>query len=295
MSSLLISRGLVYCPVFSRFLAQNPGPSGLFLQSRNACTVPLTAFRQCPHPSPYTGPGQHLWKAVHQLMKAVQQRHPDIRITLRWVPGHMDVEGNELADQHAKDAATGRSSDKTSLPKYLRKTLPRSAAKAKQMMKAQAKREAEEAWKKSPRYAKLNTIDNTLPSAKFLQLTADIPRKHAALLIQLRTGHAPLKKHLHRIKRATSSTCPACEMYPETVEHYLLRCPAFERARQALFIEAGRPARSITTLLNHPKLLKPLFRYIHSTHRFHAQLGHMHLPKPKTPKTPTTSKNKQPR
>lgn len=170
-------------------------------------------------------------------------------------------------------------------------TLPRSAAKAKQMMKAQAKREAEETWKKSPRYAKLNAIDNTLPSAKYLQQTADIPRKHAALLIQLRTGHAPLKKHLHRIERTASPTCPACEMYPEAVDHYLLRCPAFERARQVLFIEAGRPARSIKPLLNHPKLLKPLFRYIHSTHRFHAQLGHMQLREPKPPKTST---NKQP-
>lgn len=136
--------------------------------------------------TPHTGPGQHLWKAVHQLLKAVQRRHPDIRVTLRWVPGHMDVEGNELADQHAKDAATGQSSNRTSLPKYLRKTLPRSAAKAKQMMKAQAKREAAETWKKSPRYAKLSAIDTTLPSAKYLQLTADIPRKHAALLMQLR-------------------------------------------------------------------------------------------------------------
>lgn len=51
--SLLISRRIVYCPVFSRFLAQNSSPSGLFSQSRNACTEPLTAFRQCPHPSPY--------------------------------------------------------------------------------------------------------------------------------------------------------------------------------------------------------------------------------------------------
>ena len=30
------------------------------------------------------------------------------RVTIRWVPAHAGADGNEVADQYAKDAATGR-------------------------------------------------------------------------------------------------------------------------------------------------------------------------------------------
>ena len=46
----------------------------------------------------------------------------------------------------------------------------------------------------------------------------------------------------------------------------------------ALFYEAGRPSQSISQLLTNPRLLKPLFRYIHATGRFRAHLGEMYLP-----------------
>ena len=36
-------------------------------------------------------------------------RHPDADMTLRWVPGHMEIQGNELADREAKRAAAGAS------------------------------------------------------------------------------------------------------------------------------------------------------------------------------------------
>ncbi|KAG2143391.1 uncharacterized protein EDB93DRAFT_1088328, partial [Suillus bovinus] len=47
-------------------------------------------------------------------------------------------------------------------------------------------------------------------------------------LIQLRTGHIPLNKLLHRI----FSMCPACEEREESVHHFLLSCPVYTNTRR---------------------------------------------------------------
>jgi hypothetical protein len=60
--------------------------------------------------------------------------------------------------------------------------------------------------KESPRYARLQTIDQTIPSKKFASKIADLPRKHGSLIFQLRTGHVPLNKHLITENQRSLST-----------------------------------------------------------------------------------------
>ena len=47
-----------------------------------------------------------------------------IDLHLIWVPGHHDFAPNEKADEEAKKAAKGDSSDAKLLPSFLRKSLP---------------------------------------------------------------------------------------------------------------------------------------------------------------------------
>lgn len=202
-----------------------------------------------------------------------------MKLTVRWVPGHQDIEGNEEADVEAKSAAHKESSERKHLPAILRKKLPKSASKLKQLRKAEMKRIWKDTWQASKRYRMASKLDPSLPSDRFAQLTAKLPRKHAALLLQLRTGHIPLHYHLHRIGVTPSPLCPACDEQPETVDHYLLRCPAYERHRLALTYELGRTARSIPNLLSNASTIRPLFRYIHATGRFKHTLGIMNVPK----------------
>ncbi|EIN05380.1 hypothetical protein PUNSTDRAFT_31042, partial [Punctularia strigosozonata HHB-11173 SS5] len=87
-------------------------------------------------------------------------------------------------------------------------------------------------------------------------------------LVQLRTGHVPLHKHLHRIQVIESPICPTCKCEEESVLHYLLYCPTYDEQRGELQRELGRKAREPTYLLTSPHALPHLFRYIAQTGRF---------------------------
>ncbi|EJD46539.1 hypothetical protein AURDEDRAFT_39503, partial [Auricularia subglabra TFB-10046 SS5] len=59
-------------------------------------------------------------------------------------------------------------------------------------------------------------------------------------ITQLRIGHAPLNKHLHRIKRHEHPTCDACGAAPESVRHYLLECRQYRPYRERMMHALGR-------------------------------------------------------
>ena len=120
---------------------------------------------------------------------------------------------------------------------------------------------------KSKRYACLRAIDASVPSKQFQKLTANLTRKQASLLVQLRTGHVPLNHHLARIGAIKSPLCPACHEKEEIVSHFLLACPAYTAQRNELHSQLSRDARSISHLLSHPKAMKHLFRFITAMYR----------------------------
>jgi zinc-binding in reverse transcriptase len=125
----------------------------------------------------------------------------------------------------------------------LRKTLPHSKSAAKWTHNEKLKRLAQKSWQKSKRYDRMKKTDPTTPSNKFINLVAKLPRKLVSILAQLRTGHAPLAKHLHRIGKMDSPICPACSQCEETIQHFMLHCTAHQVARQALAYVAMQVCR----------------------------------------------------
>jgi hypothetical protein len=198
-----------------------------FIYINNRASIAAT---QLTKPSP----GHYIFDKLHKNVIALQKKHLGMKIKIKWVPGHKGVEGNERADEEAKKGITMGSSDKRKLPNFLRKMLPQSKSVAKCTHNEKLKRRAQKGWQSSERYDRMKKTDPTTPSHKYIDLITTLPRKLASILSQLRTGHTPLAKHLHRIGKMNSPICPACQQSEETVQHFMLHCLAHQAARQTL-------------------------------------------------------------
>jgi hypothetical protein len=193
-------------------------------------------------------------------------------LVIRWTAGHEGLEGNELADREAKEAASGRSLDAKLLPSYLRKRLLISPTALKATHNAKLKKEWVDNWKKSERGIASARIDETTPSSKFLKSISNpkLSREAASRVAQLRLTHIPLNSYLTRIQKVDSARCPACGVDEENIEHYLLRCPSYAHERWPLVQLASKKRKPLTlrTLLGDPSFVLPLAAYTHATERF---------------------------
>ena len=218
-------------------------------------------------------PGHYIFDVFHNTIMALQKEHNGIKIKVKWVPGHKGVEGNERADEEAKKAITEGSSSLDDLPKFLRNKLPHSASAVKQAYREKLKQRAQRIWADSCRYERMKNTDPAAMSEKYVQLITPLPRKLASILTQLRTGHVPLAKHLHHIGKNDSPKCPACQQRDETVQHFLLHCPAHEEARQALRNTTGGRNIDLTKLFTTKKTLRALFTFVATTGRLQDTFG----------------------
>nr|VWO96319.1 Uncharacterized protein [Ganoderma boninense] len=242
-----------------------------------------------------TRPSHYLTDYLLQRAELLRKRgtKEDVRrpqLTLRWVPGHTGVEGNELADSEAKLAAQGAANNSSAgrLPGLLRRPLPISAAKVKLAYTKALSDKAAAGWRTSVRGRRFLSTDPALPSPKYMKSIKSLARRQAAVLFQLRCGHVPLNSHLYRIGRAPAPTCPACGGAPETVLHYLLTCPAHSHARACYLSGMGRRGRDLSTLLGTPDAWQPLLRYVGATKRLAHTFGNV-TPRPPSNDGPTRS------
>ncbi|QRV88338.1 ribonuclease H-like protein [Ceratobasidium sp. AG-Ba] len=220
--------------------------------------------------SPVINAAPHLVLAIADLAKRLTRTHPGLTVTTTWVPAHEGVPGNEAADLAAKEAARGLSSDTEDLPPFLRNQITASPAAAKQAFKEAQREIWKQRWEEdiSDASARIRAIDESTPSNAFHKLAQTMPRRHASLLVQLRTGHVPLNAYLHRFGLAGSGNCPACNQRAETVRHYLMSCPAYEQARQRRNIASPASTNSLSLLLSSREAARHLLTYVRETGRF---------------------------
>lgn len=211
---------------------------------------------------------------------AARRTNRNLNLTIRWIAGHMEAEGNERADELAKEAAEGKCSRDSRMPAELRgsKTLPISKSAVKQAFKKSLQQQARAALGGEERINKLRLTDPSAPSPKIRKIMDELPRTQASLLAQLITEHVPLCRYLHRFKKADSPTCPACHQAEESVHHYLIVCPVYDVPRRELRRETKGKGGKISSLLTDSNCTKALFRYIAATQRFRATHGHLELP-----------------
>ncbi|KAH9887616.1 hypothetical protein C8Q73DRAFT_748483 [Cubamyces lactineus] len=117
-----------------------------------------------------------------------------------------------------------------------------------------------------------------MPSKRFAELTAKLPRRHAGLFIQFRTNHIPLQAYLTRIGKAEAATCPTCGAASETVAHFLLICPTYTLHHAVHYRPLGFSGRNLKTLLNSKEAIHPLFNYVNTTGRLCTTFRSLNIP-----------------
>ena len=126
---------------------------------------------------------KHIIDMIHRQHRRLKRTHARAQVTIRWVPGHSDVLGNEKADEQAKWAAKGDTTAPADLPPCLRKSLPISKAAVKRQFWGKLCEAVAQAWKASPRFRKLQRIDPTFTLAHFRKTIDDMPKDQSATLV----------------------------------------------------------------------------------------------------------------
>lgn len=167
-------------------------------------------------------------------------------ISMNWVPGHTDVEGNELADSLAKAATKmAPSSDETSFA----------------VLGCRARKVSTREWKAVlDQYSRLPSQNPATYKNQFqwqlrskVQLPPRTKRELASSFYQLKLGHGYIKSYLYRIGRVENNKCRCGKR--ETTEHLLLSCKQTDIAQaRAKLRDQMQGLRLSLRLLMHTKI-----------------------------------------
>ncbi len=73
-------------------------------------------------------------------------------------------------------------------------------------------------------------------------------RADAVLLARLRAGHSPLlKTYVYLLDPSADPLYPLCKEEPQTIEHWLRRCPRLDKTRQNIVGSPSPPLKVLTT------------------------------------------------
>ena len=114
-----------------------------------------------------------------------------------------------------------------------------------------------------------------MPSKQFRKLAGKLNCWQTSTLVQLCMGHIPLQKHLFRISRADNPPCPHCSQGEESVHHFLFGCTTWQRERWCMSNKLGRVAKEANSMMNTPRGIAELMKYVGHTGRFKDVFGEL--------------------
>ncbi|QRV77059.1 Reverse transcriptase from transposon X-element protein [Ceratobasidium sp. AG-Ba] len=203
----------------------------------------------------------NMFADLSSILHRVFRKHGNIQIEARWIPGHEGVDGNEKADEAAREAGQGSRSPRDTLPENLRERVPTNPTAAKRVFrKSLLRRWKEEVDEK--RKEKIQNLDPSYPSLQFFEAAKSLSRREYAILVQLRLEHFPVAVYLERFKKVDSPMCPNCGAEEQTIFHLLMTCPAHNEQRKQRTKDLGDASRSFRALLQPGKATPHLIRYL---------------------------------
>lgn len=161
------------------------------------------------------------------LKKVLFLLRKGVNLRLQWIPAHIGIRGNEVADELAKEAII------TGTEIYVLPEVTEILIKYRYKIY--------EKWKlnylttsgqKGIWYRTLQHEPPRIPWCTYSKLR----RHHMVIAYRLRSGHMPLNKFMHLMRRVDSPNCASCGV-PEDVYHLLVECVRSESMRTCLITE----------------------------------------------------------
>lgn len=159
---------------------------------------------------------------ISKIKRKAQDLKTDsnIEVTIQYIPAHVGVEHNKVADRVAKDGYQLQDTTPTDLDYSEVKIILKSA---------QSKR-----WQLRYDIIKHDLhIGPIKPTIEKWPWTAIKTRQIETAMSKLRLGHVGLNEHLNRFNMADSPLCETCRAN-EDVTHFLLNCRRFNNQRNTL-------------------------------------------------------------
>ena len=172
---------------------------------------------------------------------------------LEWVPGHINIRGNDLADKAAK---------KETELQYITPESYISLAFIKRKIREKGLITWNNIWFESKSKGKHYNQFECKPKWK---QSASIVRKQVfSSYFQLKTGHGYFKSYLNRASDAYPDICFICNT-KESPEHLLLNCKRYSSIRNKIKIEKQLNQLSLKILFGSKQGQNFLFEYIKQT------------------------------
>jgi hypothetical protein len=181
--------------------------------------------------NPQRPSGQYVLGLIYDHVRAIRswnqtQQNPII-VTIRWIPAHVGVDGNEFADEEAKGAALlgAGMGVATGSGEEPGKPIIRLAAAAKRAVRQRIRERWERQWERETTSALTKRLVQA-PNKKTLRLYEGLSKPQCAILIQMRTMRIGLRHFLFKIKVAETDRC-SCDEGSQTPKHILMQCPQY--------------------------------------------------------------------
>ncbi|XP_060069460.1 uncharacterized protein LOC132564377 [Ylistrum balloti] len=156
-----------------------------------------------------------LLNAIHYMITEIDQLGIDLKF--EWIPSHVDILGNEIADQLARAALGSRD---------VHLNIDLSVSEVVSIINDKTQLIRQENWSKLTN----NWLYSIESNVKIQPQLYSYNKVEDTVITRLRLGYTKLGHNINRIKKEVSPYCPNCGE-PETIEHILFECTTHDNFR----------------------------------------------------------------
>lgn len=199
--------------------------------------------------------GRHSKKLIFEILRMCTLLYNSgTAINFIWIPSHVGISGNEMADRAAKEALQGINTV----------MLPYSVSEVGGLVKRHIMLKWQSRWDLSSHGRFFHGIK---PKVSREMSTFGNTRRDNTIYVRLRLGQCNLKSRLHLIGKHPTGLC-GCGV-PDTVDHYLFGCFRYI-VQRAQFFRDLEALQLLPTLpvLGHIRAVPAILAYVKATGRY---------------------------